>query len=79
MSASFCDCVNQWEQVVGLQVLRDTKYLSVQIRGGAAIRHYANQPARPFWLLSLQPVVEPMEHYTALIFNIIYQDQRGVV
>ena len=33
MSASFCDCVNQWEQVVGLQVLRDTKYLSVQIRG----------------------------------------------
>ena len=34
MSASFCDCVNQWEQAVGLQVLKDTKYLSVQTRGG---------------------------------------------
>ena len=33
MSASFCDCVNQWEQVVGLQVLKDTKYLSLRTRG----------------------------------------------
>ena len=33
MSASFCDCVNQWEQAVGLQVLRDTKYLSLRTRG----------------------------------------------
>ena len=34
MSSSFCDCVNQWEQAVGLQVLEDTKYLSVRTRGG---------------------------------------------
>ena len=33
MSASFCDCVNQWEQAVGLQVLKDTKYLSLRTRG----------------------------------------------
>ena len=33
MSASFCDCVNQWEQAVWLQVLRDTKYLSLRTRG----------------------------------------------
>ena len=36
MSASFCDCVNQWEQAVGLQVLKDTKYLSLRTRGGLA-------------------------------------------
>ena len=29
MSASFCGCVNQWEQVLGLQVLEDTKHLSL--------------------------------------------------
>ena len=34
MSSSFCDCVNQWEKVVGLQVLKDTKYLSLRTRGG---------------------------------------------
>ena len=34
MSASFCDCVNQWEQVLGLQVLKDTKHLSVRKRRG---------------------------------------------
>ena len=34
MSASFCDCVNQWEQVLGLQVLKDAKHLSVPTRGG---------------------------------------------
>ena len=33
MSSSFCDCVNQWEQAVGLQVLKDTKYLSLRTRG----------------------------------------------
>ena len=33
MSASFCNCVNQWEQAVGLQVLKDTKYLSLRTRG----------------------------------------------
>ena len=32
MSASFCDCVNQWEQVLGLQVLKDTKHLSLWTR-----------------------------------------------
>ena len=32
MSASFCDCVNQWEQVLGLQVLKDTNHLSVRTR-----------------------------------------------
>ena len=32
MSASFCDCVNQWKQVLGLQVLKDTKHLSVRTR-----------------------------------------------
>ena len=37
MSSSFCDCVNQWEQAVGLQVLEDTKYLSVRTRGVAWI------------------------------------------
>ena len=36
MSASFCDCVNQWEQVLGLQVLKDTKHLSVPTRGGCS-------------------------------------------
>ena len=34
MSSSFCDCVNQWEKAVGLQVLKDTKYLSLRTRGG---------------------------------------------
>ena len=33
MSASFCDCVNQLEPAVGLQVLTDTKYLSLRTRG----------------------------------------------
>ena len=33
MSASFCDCVNQWEKAVGLQELKDTKILSVRTRG----------------------------------------------
>ena len=31
MSASFCDCVNQWEKK-RLQMLKDTKYLSVRKR-----------------------------------------------
>ena len=41
MSASFCDCVNQWEQEVGLQVLKDTKYLSLRTRGEWDYTSYA--------------------------------------
>ena len=37
MSASFCDCVNQWEQVLGLQVLKDTKHLSVRTRRDSSV------------------------------------------
>ena len=42
MSASFCDCVNQWEQEVGLQVLKDTKYLSLRTRGDADVHRLRN-------------------------------------
>ena len=43
MSSSFCDCVNQWEKAVGLQVLKDTKYLSLRTRG-VGWRHTALVP-----------------------------------
>ena len=55
MSASFCDCVNQWEPLLGLQVLKDTKHLSLWTRRGQGTR--AERHEREETILHEYPVV----------------------
>ena len=57
MSASFCDCVNQWEQVLGLQVLKETKHLWVRTRRG------------PYHTLHTKQQISPQARPTTAIYT----------